>query len=151
MFNKVLPLIAIIVSFGYATQVQAQCAGPLTGVMIEGSASGIALTASAAVNSNYNGAQISCFPGQGTSNDGTAIVTPAGGSSPYTYAWSVGGQTNQTATGLAAGTYTVTVTDSEGCATSTSVTLTGPTEIVGGTCGYMQDKCQVNAGEIRVE
>jgi SprB repeat len=151
MFNKVLPLIAIIVSLGYATQVQAQCAGPLAGVMIEGSSSGIALTATAAVTSNYNGAQISCFPGQGISNDGTAAVTPTGGSSPYTYAWSVGGQTTQTATGLAAGTYMVTVTDNKGCATSTSVTLTGPTEIKGFTCTNATDKCQVNAGEIKVE
>lgn len=42
--------------------------------------------------------------------DGTATVNPFGGNAPYTYLWS-NGQTTQTATGLAAGTYTVVVTD----------------------------------------
>jgi len=48
--------------------------------------------------------------------DGTATVTPTGGTSAYTYAWSDSfGQTGATATGLLAGTYTVTVTDANAC------------------------------------
>ncbi len=43
-------------------------------------------------------------------NDGTATANPAGGSTPYSYAWSNAGST-QTITGLPPGTYTVTVTD----------------------------------------
>ncbi|MFN8394425.1 MAG: choice-of-anchor V domain-containing protein [Bacteroidia bacterium] len=54
--------------------------------------------------------------------DGTATVTPAGGNGGYAYLWS-NGQTTQTATGLAAGTYTVTVTDSLGCNTTASVNV----------------------------
>jgi hypothetical protein len=44
----------------------------------------------------------------------TATVNVVGGTEPYTYLWS-NGQTTQTATGLAAGTYSVTVTDANGC------------------------------------
>lgn len=47
-------------------------------------------------------------------NDGTATVTVTGGTPPINYIWS-NAQTTQTATGLAAGTYYVTVTDAEGC------------------------------------
>ncbi|TND09336.1 MAG: hypothetical protein FD123_1423 [Bacteroidetes bacterium] len=57
-------------------------------------------------------------------NNGTATVTPSGGTSPYTYSWSTTPvQTTQTATGLAAGTYAVTVTDANGCTASFSVTV----------------------------
>jgi hypothetical protein len=41
-------------------------------------------------------------------------VTPSGGTPPYTYLWS-SGETTSCITKTAAGTYTVTVTDSKGC------------------------------------
>jgi gliding motility-associated-like protein len=50
--------------------------------------------------------------------NGTATVTPSGGVSPYTYQWNTTPvQTTQTATGLCAGTYIVSVNDATGCAT----------------------------------
>lgn len=58
-----------------------------------------------------------------TVTNGTATVNPSGGTPGYTYLWS-DGQVTQTAVGLAAGTYNVTVTDANGCSTSTSVTVT---------------------------
>jgi len=68
---------------------------------------------------------ISCVPNNPTGN---ATVIPTGGSSPYTYLWNDGlSQTSVTATGLAAGTYTVTVTATGGCTGSTSVTIIGDT------------------------
>lgn len=56
----------------------------------------------------------------GTCN-GTATIAVTGGVTPYTYLWSTfPAQTNTTATGLCTGTYTVMVTDANGC-TYTSV------------------------------
>ena len=46
--------------------------------------------------------------------DGEATAEVSGGIPPYTYQWS-NGQTTETATGLASGSYTVTITDSNGC------------------------------------
>ncbi len=50
------------------------------------------------------------------SADGAATAHPEGGAPPYDYFWS-DGQTTATATGLAAGNYTVSVTDANGCET----------------------------------
>lgn len=47
-------------------------------------------------------------------SNGTASVTPGGGTPPYTYLWSTG-ETFQTIENLDAGTYEVTVTDANGC------------------------------------
>ncbi|MEO6883730.1 MAG: SprB repeat-containing protein, partial [Bacteroidia bacterium] len=66
---------------------------------------------------------ISCNGG----NNGTATATPAGGTGPYTYSWNSSGQTTQTATGLSAASYTVTVKDANGCTASVAVTPTQPT------------------------
>jgi hypothetical protein len=46
------------------------------------------------------------------------VITPAGGTPGYTI--------TPAQTGLAAGTYTFTVTDSKGCTATTSVTITQP-------------------------
>jgi PKD repeat protein len=59
-------------------------------------------------------------------NDGTATVTPSGGSGTYSYLWDVAAanQTTATAAGLAAGTYNVVVTDAvTTCSDNTSVVV----------------------------
>ncbi len=66
-------------------------------------------------------------------SDGSATVTPTGGTPDYTYLWS-NGATGATATGLSAGTYSVTVTDANGCTTSCEVTLDEPEPVVPGGC-----------------
>ncbi len=66
---------------------------------------------------------VSCSGG----NNGDATVSALGGTAPYSYSWNtVPIQTLATATGLTAGTYMVLVTDTKGCSTSSSVTITEP-------------------------
>ncbi|MFH1320903.1 MAG: T9SS type A sorting domain-containing protein [Bacteroidota bacterium] len=50
-------------------------------------------------------------------NNGSATVTASGGTPPYNYQWdaAAGSQITPTAAGLAGGTYTVTITDFNGC------------------------------------
>lgn len=51
-------------------------------------------------------------------SDGSASIIATGGVFPLTYSWNTTPvQTTETATGLAAGTYTCTVTDNNGCST----------------------------------
>ncbi|MBL0053422.1 MAG: SprB repeat-containing protein [Bacteroidetes bacterium] len=64
---------------------------------------------------------VSCAKGK----DGTAGVSASGGTSPYSYLWS-NGKTTSTLSGIGAGTYTVTVTDSKGCTKTGSVVITQP-------------------------
>jgi len=64
---------------------------------------------------------ITCFG----DNDGSATITPSGGSTPYTYVWSVAG-TNSTITGLSGGMYYVTATDNNGCSVTDSAQITEP-------------------------
>ncbi|MBR9920707.1 MAG: T9SS type A sorting domain-containing protein [Bacteroidetes bacterium] len=54
--------------------------------------------------------------------DGSATVTASGGTAPLTYEWS-DGQTTETATDLTTGTYTVIVTDANGCTAEGSVDI----------------------------
>ncbi|MCP9198451.1 HYR domain-containing protein [Gramella sp. GC03-9] len=58
-------------------------------------------------------------------NNGTATVTAQGGTGAYTYLWE-DGQTTQTATGLAPGQHTVTITDANGCTKERTVTVSQP-------------------------
>ncbi len=60
------------------------------------------------------------------SNDGTAEVDLiTGGGGPFTYLWNTGG-TDFEIDNLAAGTYSVTVTNSFGCTSTASITLISP-------------------------
>ena len=54
---------------------------------------------------------------------GSASANGIGGTGPYTYSWSPGGQTSQTASNLCIGIQTVTVTDSKGCVASQTVQI----------------------------
>ncbi len=64
-------------------------------------------------------------------NNGEATVTAVGGSGAYTYTWStVPAQTNATATGLTAISYSVTVTDNLGCSGTANITITQPSAVV---------------------
>ena len=58
-------------------------------------------------------------------NNGSINITPSGGTAPYTFNWGAG-ITSEDRTGLSAGTYSVTLTDNNGCTISTSATITEP-------------------------
>src|SRR5207248_3220134 len=78
----------------------------------------------AAISSQTN---VSCSGG----NNGSVIIVPNGGNPNFTYVWSPNVSTTATASNLAAGNYTVTVTDSRPCTTSTIVTITQPAVLSG--------------------
>ncbi len=68
-------------------------------------------------------------------NNGTATVSASGGTNPFTYLWN-NSQAGQTATGLGAGNYSITVTDGNGCTTISTtniVTNNGPTALANGS------------------
>ncbi|MFZ4401147.1 MAG: beta strand repeat-containing protein, partial [Bacteroidales bacterium] len=65
-------------------------------------------------------------------DNGTIDINVGGGVLPYTFAWTKNGSayaTTEDLTGLAVGTYVVTVTDANGCTTTTSKTFTAPPSI----------------------
>ncbi|MCB9185392.1 MAG: HYR domain-containing protein [Flavobacteriales bacterium] len=56
--------------------------------------------------------------------DGNISTNVVGGTPSYSYLWSPGGQTTSSISGQGVGTYTVTVTDANGCTDSDSQTIT---------------------------
>jgi hypothetical protein len=71
-------------------------------------------------------AHVSCFGG----NNGSANVSVSGGTTSYNYVWSTNPvQTAASATALIAGTYTVTVTDKNGCTATSTAEITQPTAL----------------------
>jgi gliding motility-associated-like protein len=75
----------------------------------------------------------SADPSSCTVDDGSASVTVSGGTGPYTYAWSPGGETTATINNIGAGSYSVTVTDAEGCSATANVNVSsvnGPTVVI---------------------
>ena len=61
-------------------------------------------------------------------NSGTTTANPTG-NAPFSYSWTGGGQTSQTATNLPAGNYTVTMTDNIGCVAVANVVIGEPTAL----------------------
>ncbi|MFM7106577.1 MAG: SprB repeat-containing protein, partial [Flavobacteriales bacterium] len=78
---------------------------------------------------NVQSGNVTCFDG----DDGYASATPSGGEPPYTYQWyslngspSITNPTDSLQNNLAAGTYTLTVSEASGCISSNEFTITQP-------------------------
>ena len=63
-------------------------------------------------------------------SDGSATVVAGGGTNIISYSWSPSGGNGATASNLSAGTYTVTVSDDNGCNEQESITITEPDVLV---------------------
>jgi gliding motility-associated-like protein len=72
-----------------------------------------------------NPTNILCFG----NTTGAATVTVTGGTGPFTYNWSPNVSTTASATGIAAGTYTVIVTDANGCSSTSTVVISQPPQL----------------------
>ncbi|MBN4051482.1 hypothetical protein JYU16_01575, partial [bacterium AH-315-M05] len=90
----------------------------------------------AVLTSTITGTDVSCNGG----GDGTATVTPSGGTPPYNYNWN-NGQTSSTAIALFPGSYGVNVFDSNGCLASNNITITEPTALVSSLSGTIDVIC----------
>ncbi|MBS1580753.1 MAG: choice-of-anchor L domain-containing protein, partial [Bacteroidetes bacterium] len=90
--------------------------------------------------SHNGGYAVGCNGG----TNGTITTTVGGGNAPYGLSWSGPGgfsSTQQDLSGLAAGTYTLTVTDANGCSTTQSITLTAPPALSVTTAGTVPQSC----------
>ena len=82
--------------------------------------------------------------------DGTATANPGGGTLPYSYLWQPGAFTTSSVSGLCAGSYSLTVTDANGCSTNTTVTITQPQPLLAtvsattASCGLCDGSATVN-------
>lgn len=73
--------------------------------------------------SNLTGTS-SATPAVCTAENGTATLTPVGGTAPYTHSWNTAPvQNTETAIDLAAGDYDVTLTDANGCEYQETITV----------------------------
>lgn len=83
-------------------------------------------------------------------NDGSIMISATGGSGPYTYMWNVLPE-GPVHTQLGSGSYTVTVSDSQGCTTEQTVQINEPDEliVVIDSAGLIPVSCiHINSGRI---
>lgn len=87
----------------------------------------ISLGTTPSLNLTTTSTPVACNGG----TNGTATVTASSGTTPYTYQWSTTPvQNSATATGLAAGNYTVTVNDNAGCQNTITVAVNSQSAVV---------------------
>src|SRR5207248_2695316 len=88
------------------------------------------VTEPSALSASCSGTNVSCNGG----SNGSASVVASGGTPSYNYSWSNGG-TSASISGLAAGTYAVTVTDAHGCTATCSYAVSEPSAITASCSG----------------
>ncbi len=116
------------------------CAGTYTVTVSNGCLTNTAtVTVASSGGFTVNGSQtnVTCH---GQCN-GTASVTPVGGTSPFTYSWAPSGGNAATATNLCAGNYTCTVNDAAGCSGTKTFTITEPPLLVASISAVKTSVC----------
>lgn len=83
----------------------------------------LAITQPLPLNSSLTYTNVTC---NGATN-GAISVSASGGTTPYSYSWGTTPGTGSTVNNLAAGNYTSTVTDFNGCSITNTVVITQPT------------------------
>lgn len=79
--------------------------------------------------------------------DGAIDITVTGGALPYTYHWS-NGATSEDVSELCASSYSVTVTDANGCSTVSSFSITQPAELTATAAVTNVTSCNANDGKM---
>jgi gliding motility-associated-like protein len=97
------------------------------------------------LNGNISAVDISC----NGKCDGTATALTVGGTAPYSYLWSPGNITSSAITALCAGTYVLTILDSNNCTVTQSAVINEPAAI---TTNFVTINpiCNTNTGTISV-
>lgn len=113
---------------GNAATATGLCAGTYSCLVTDQNSCGIPDTIVVTVGNNGSvtatAAQVdaTCF---GTC-DGTLSLTPQSGNAPFTYVWTPNVSATNSATGLCAGTYSVLMTDANGCSSTSTYVVTEP-------------------------
>lgn len=119
---------------GTGTSISSLAAGTYTVTVTDNSSNtataSVTISQPSALSASTTNFNVACFGG----NNGAVNLSVSGGTSPYSYVWS-NGSTSQNISGLFAGSYTVTVTDANGCSTATSGTVTEPAAILASASG----------------
>ncbi len=99
----------------------------------------VVITAPAEIQGYITAQNASCG-----ANDGSAYLTFSGGTAPYTYLWNNGANTPNISS-LAAGVYTIVLTDANGCTFSSDATVasngTGAPSVPGSITGNKNGAC----------
>jgi gliding motility-associated-like protein len=97
-----------------------------------------AIAQPAPVVANLSASAVLCYGG----STGSATAAVSGGNSPYTYQWSTSPvQFTPSATGLSAGTYSVIVTDVNGCSTVASISVSQPAPLTASMTNIINVSC----------
>jgi len=112
----------------------------------------VTLTQPDAIQLNFIEKNITCA--SGVFNDGSINLIVSGGAGPYTYLWSNGASTEDIS-GLTEGTYTVTVTDFNGCQMTGSARVVNPpplqyTSVLSDYNGYNISCFNMSNGSIKI-
>ena len=84
----------------------------------------------------YTSSNVSCFG----NSDGSIDISVSGGTSPYSFSWS-NGAIVEDINNLNAGSYTVTVTDLNGCTLNQTIVITEPSSVLSTTASVKDISC----------